>query len=144
MIQFAPAKFVGRKPFEKRDRGQNVAVASYRNSRGAKTLGEQPLRGGLRETPTVASLIRLIRAEAANSGQGGQQCATRLQYPVQSGDGALQVEDVMQRLREDDAIESPIRNARRRGQVSDNRGALKSRLDVKHVLVGDAGSAEAA
>jgi hypothetical protein len=144
VIEFVPAQFVGGKSFEKRDCGQHVAVASHRNARGAEAPGKQPLRRGFGETPTVASLVRLVRAEAADAGQRYQQCTAGFENAVQSGDRAVQIEDVMQRLRQDDAVEPCVRDVGRARKVGNDGGARKSGLDVEHVLVRDTAPAEAA
>lgn len=72
MIEFVGVEFVGGETLEKGDGGKDVAVAGDVDLGGVEMAGKEAVGGSDGEAPTVAFLVGLVGAEAADAGEGGE------------------------------------------------------------------------
>src|SRR5665648_59628 len=104
---------------------------------------EEPACRLVGESPVVAPPVGVVAADLADAGGSSQHAAAGLKDTVQLRDRRLDVEDELQCLRQHDAVEGVVADARRAGQIRDDGRGRRLACEVKYVALRDAGTAEA-
>jgi hypothetical protein len=102
-VEFSASELLKRHAGEESDAGQNIAMRSDCDLSWPERLTEQLGTGGAREAPVVWCHFWGIR-DTAYGGHGGQQHTTRLKHAMRLLNRRIGSIDVLQRLRENEAV----------------------------------------
>src|SRR5262249_60991587 len=99
---------------------------------------------GAGESPAITFPVRLVSTDLADPGSREQQRAVRLEDPFQRGDRCMDIKDIVERLRQNDAVETLAGDLWGMREVSDDRGSGIAWDNVEDVLSKYVGASEPA
>jgi hypothetical protein len=138
LFEVALRQFLRRHPDEEGDRCEDVPSAPDGNAlRGEDTL-EQPRACRRRQPPVLEPELQAV--DATDDGDRAEQRAARLEDSMSMSDGCLQVVDVLERLREDEAVEAARRHGVGGSEIADDRRVRVATINVEDVAPVDGGS----
>jgi hypothetical protein len=131
-VELVRGELLGRHAGEEGDAGQHVAMRTNGDVLGAERLAEQLLTCRTSEAPVVGRHVR-GECQAADGRDGGQQDSARPQRAACMAEGSLDLVYQLQRLRENEAVESAVRKPVSDREIRNDRCLRVARVDIEDI-----------
>src|SRR5262245_46227664 len=145
VVELGRRQLLGRQTVQERHGGEHVSIGDRLDMRRGKGAREQAMRRLGGEAPVLSPVIDSLSAtDAVDPAAGGQQHAILPEHARQMSKSGLDVDDHLQRLGTDDAIEALGRHIVRAREIGHDRRLWVARDDVQYIALRHASSSELA